>query len=207
MSGITGILLAAGRSRRFGSDKRLASVSSGQPSLLVGSWQSLQAHCERTWVVLGPGDDELSRQLERLGASVILSQDSVSGMGHSLADGVKASADADGWIIALADMPLIQSETYALIVKALVAGATIARPVFEGRAGHPVGFSRPWYGKLVRLDGDEGARRLLRKAQDQVVHCPVDDAGVLYDVDTVDDLRSLASTPNRRTQAAPAVDG
>ena len=62
------------------------------------------------------------------------------GMGHSLAAGVAAELDADGWVIALGDMPHIRPDTIRAVAQALERGAELVVPVFAGQRGHPVGF-------------------------------------------------------------------
>jgi molybdenum cofactor cytidylyltransferase len=114
-------------------------------------------------------------------------------MGASLACGVRASAEADGWIIALADMPFIQSATIDAIVRALEQGAAIAAPVHEGKRGHPVGFGREYYAELAALGGDEGARAIVKRDEGKVVLVEVDDPGIHGDIDTPDDLRRSAT--------------
>jgi molybdenum cofactor cytidylyltransferase len=107
-------------------------------------------------------------------------------MGASLAWGVRAAPAAAGWVIALADMPWVRSQTIAAIVAALRAGAPIAAPECRGRRGHPVGFAAAYYPQLSVLSGDEGAKRLL--GEQSVVLVATDDEGVLRDVDTRADL-------------------
>jgi molybdenum cofactor cytidylyltransferase len=69
---------------------------------------------------------------------------------------------------------------------ALERGADIAAPVYQGRRGNPVGFSRRHLTQLLGLDGDQGARNLLMRHP--VTEVPVDDAGVIRDIDELSDL-------------------
>jgi molybdenum cofactor cytidylyltransferase len=105
------------------------------------------------------------------------------GMGDSLAAGVAATADAGGWVVALADMPYIRPDTVASVVAALQAGAHIVAPTLNGRRGHPVGFSARFAPQLLALHGDEGARHLLRERQEDLVTFECDDPGIVLDVD------------------------
>jgi molybdenum cofactor cytidylyltransferase len=184
--GIVGVLLAAGTSRRFGSDKRLARLSDGTP-LAVAAAQKLRAVCARTLVVVR-ADDASSLVFE--GCEIIRSDDAWRGMGHSLAAAVAASPHAGGWLVALADMPYIEPASYRNVIAALHAGASIAQPVHNGKPGHPVGFAAHWYAQLIALVGDSGARALVQQAKVERVLCHVNDAGIHRDVDTSDDLVS-----------------
>ena len=110
------------------------------------------------------------------------------GMGHSIAAGVGASGDADGWLIVPADMPLMKPESMLAVAQALEA-YPVAYAQHRGRQGHPVGFSAELFSELVDLHGDEGARRIVARYPSQAVE--VDDPGVLVDVDTVEDLQRV----------------
>lgn len=187
MSGIVGILLAAGFSRRFGGDKRLQALADGRPLAVVAA-SNLLAACGRVIAVVRPEDQGLASLLDELGCTVVAAEEAAFGMGRSLAAGIAASGDAAGWLIALADMPRIEAASYRAVLTALRGGAAIARPHYRGQPGHPVGFAAMWRADLLGLQGDAGARAILQSAAERVVACPVDDAGVLFDIDTPRDL-------------------
>jgi molybdenum cofactor cytidylyltransferase len=113
------------------------------------------------------------------------------GMGYSIAAGVAARSEASGWLILPADMPLMQPRTLLAVADALEEN-TIAYAQYNGMRGHPVGFGAELYSELVRLTGDEDARRLLARYPGQAV--AVDDPGVLLDIDTVEDLERARNT-------------
>jgi len=182
MSRIVGILLAAGSSRRFGSDKRLHPLPDGTP-MAVASARHLAAVCSRTIVVIRPDDTVLASLLAADGVETIVCAAAEQGMGRSLSSGVAASADAGGWLIALADMPYIQPASYHAVVRALQDGARMARPVFAGQMGHPVGFGATCFAALLALTGDQGGKAILDADPAALVLCPVVDHGVLKDVD------------------------
>jgi molybdenum cofactor cytidylyltransferase len=110
-------------------------------------------------------------------------------MGTSLACGVAAAADADAWVVALADMPWIDPATIVKVADALRAGANITAPALRGRRGHPVGFSRLHHAALAALTGDLGARGVVEANTANIVQIDSDDAGILADVDRPQDLR------------------
>lgn len=188
---IVGILLAAGVARRFGSDKLMFPLADGRPMALVAA-ASLRPACDRLVVVLRAARHPLAALLEAEGAEIVVAPDADGGMGHSLAAAVRATGDAAGWVVALADMPFIQPASHGAVAAALRAGASLAAAEFQGRRGHPVGFSREWLAPLSALAGDQGGRDILREHRPQLVSCAVDDAGVLTDIDRPDDLPSFA---------------
>ncbi|MES9828362.1 MAG: nucleotidyltransferase family protein [Candidatus Thiodiazotropha sp.] len=187
MSEIQGILLAAGAGQRFGRHKLLHPLPNGE---LVGvaAAQNLVSALPNALAIVRPDDVRLAEGLEALGLSVLENALAEQGMGWSLAMGVGASADAAGWVVALADMPWIAPVTIRSVVQALVQGAAIAAPAFQGRRGHPVGFGQQWGGRLQALRGDHGARHLLQVHADELVLLPTEDPGVLLDIDQQGDL-------------------
>jgi molybdenum cofactor cytidylyltransferase len=183
----TGILLAAGAARRFGGDKLLTPLADGTP-IGVAALRALHAALPAVIAVVRPHDDALAALFSRHGVRVVRCERADEGMGASLACGVAASADANGWVVALADMPWIAARTIRAVGDAIVAGASLAAPVCRGERGHPVGFAASHRAALMALEGDEGARAILANAGTALVRIDVDDAGVLRDVDAPGDL-------------------
>ncbi len=194
MSNIVGLLLAAGQGTRFGGDKLLAplpAASHGVPAFTpigAAAAMHLVSALPRSIAVVRPQDDALADVLAAAGVSVVRCARAQDGMGASLACGVLSAGDADGWVIALADMPWIAPGTIVAVSRALAAGAEIAAPSCRGVRGHPVGFSGVHRDALEMLTGDEGARALLAVHRERVVLIDVEDEGVLADVDTSTDL-------------------
>lgn len=187
---IAGILLAGGAGSRFGGRKLLHPLADGTP-IGLAAWRNLRAVLEGSVAVVREGDDELARLLTDDSATVIRCRDARLGMGHSLVCGVHALEEASGWVVALADMPRVQPQTIARIADRLRVGARIAVPVWDGQRGHPVGFARSCRDELLALTGDSGARALLERHAAEVVWTPVDDPGIVEDVDTREDAARL----------------
>jgi molybdenum cofactor cytidylyltransferase len=192
---IAGILLAAGRGRRFGGAKLTARLgkagAASGPGVEIGvlACRSLRMVLPRVVAVVRPDDAELAACLAGAGAEVVACADADRGMGTSLACGVAAAADAGGWIVALADMPWVLPDSIRAVADALAAGAPVAAPFHEGRRGHPVGFGRAVLHELLALSGDEGARGILAQAPERVLRIDVNDPGILRDVDVREDLQ------------------
>jgi len=187
---ICALLLAGGRGERFGGDKLAAPLADGTP-LAVAAARPLLAGCDRVLAVLRPGREALGERLRAEGCALLVSERTLAGMGASLAAGVAAAPDAEGWLVALADMPGIRAATVAALAARLRAGDGIVAPEHAGRRGHPVGFAARFGAQLRRLDGDTGARGILQAHPDAVVRLAVTDPGVLQDVDTRADLAAL----------------
>jgi molybdenum cofactor cytidylyltransferase len=184
---LSGILLAAGRSVRFGADKLLHPLPNGTPMALA-SLRNLRAVVADVVAVVGPDQVQVAALLEAGGARLRLCPGAERGMGASLACGVAAAANANGWIIALADMPFIRPASISAVARALGDGARMAAPFHAGRRGHPVGFGAELRGELLALDGDEGARSVVARHAQALQRVECDDPGVLHDVDVPADL-------------------
>lgn len=190
---VRGILLAGGASSRFGSQKLLHALQDGTP-IGARSAANFREGIGQVLAVVRPGDVALMRIFAEAGCDVLETPRALEGMGGSLAAAVSASADAEGWIVALADMPFIQPASILAIRLTLESGASIAVPCVEGQRGHPVGFSAAWRESLSGLAGDEGARRILAANGGVVTQVPVADAGIFRDVDVPGDLADGVSS-------------
>jgi molybdenum cofactor cytidylyltransferase len=185
-SNIVGVLLAAGRGERFGGHKLLAPWRDGT-AVAVAAAQHLIDALPNSIAVLRPGDEILASLLAAEGLRIVVNPNADGGMGTSLARGV-AAAEADGWVIALADMPAIRPATILAVAEALAGGAALATPVYHGQRGHPIGFARRFRAALAALDGDRGGRDILEQHADELRLIEVDDEGVLVDIDRAADL-------------------
>lgn len=186
---LTGILLAAGRGRRFdpggGRNKLLQRLPGGDP-VVVASARRLLACVSRVVAVVPPDDGGVREALLALGCEVTVCPDADTGMGASLAHAIRRSLPAEGWLVALGDMPFVAESTLAALRDAVQAGAGIAVPVHGERRGNPVAFGAVHLDALLTMHGDQGARRLLQAYPVQEV--PVADPGILQDIDTPADL-------------------
>ncbi len=189
-----GILaLAAGRARRFGTDKRLARLESGE-RVLGAFLARAGASGLPILLCLGEQDSGLATEMASAGVACLLCRRAREGMGGTLAEGAARIPGWDGVLVALADMPWIQPETYRLLARSLATDG-ICVPVYRGQRGHPVGFGSAFFGELVRLGGDAGARSVLARHPGAIREVAVDDHAVLLDIDHPGDLGSVQTGP------------
>ncbi len=189
---ILGVLLAAGRGTRFGGHKLLAHLPQGT-AVGVAAARHLISALPHSIAVLRPDDETLRQLLMAEGLRIVTNPNADDGMGTSLACGV-AAAEADGWIIALADMPTTRPETIMAVAAALVAGAPLVAPVYREQRGHPIGFANRFRSALTSLDGDHGGRDILARHRNELRLIEVNDPGVLYDIDHIADI-AVDATP------------
>ena len=182
-----GLLLAAGSATRFGSDKLQHPLPHGV-SIAVQAARHLKAEVSRVVAAVRPEAVATARALAAEGCEVVVCERAAEGMGASLACAARAAGDADGYLVALADMPFVRRSTIAAVREALARGATLAAPYWRARRGHPVGFAGRLRGALEASSGDEGARRLLEAHAAELVKVPVGDPGAIRDIDQPSDL-------------------
>ncbi len=190
---VLGILLAAGFSRRFGdADKLLHPLPDGHPLALAAARNLLQAVPD-VLAVVREENKTIKDELERAGVQVLTCSSHQREMADSLAAAIRLAAhqypNSAGYVVALGDMPYIHSATIAAIASRIAAGSAIAAPVYQGRRGHPVGFSARFRDELLELKGDHGARPVLERHRDEIELLECDDPGILVDIDTPADLR------------------
>jgi molybdenum cofactor cytidylyltransferase len=188
---VVGILMAAGRGRRFdplGQRNKLLQVLPGGDPVVVASARKLLAVVPAVIAVVPPDDGGVGALLSSIGCEVVACPEADSGMAASLVQALRHSLPLDpaSWLVALGDMPHVARATLQALADALAAGAPIAAPVMAGRRGNPVGFGRVHLDALLALQGDQGARRLLQTCP--VTEVPVADAGIFRDIDTPADL-------------------
>jgi len=185
------LVIAAGFSRRFGSDKRLYTLRSGRSMLQAALAPYLEVF-RSVAVVVRATDSEVARHLLS-GAGprrpiIVTTQHAERGMSASLADGVRSLADWDYVFIGLGDMPFLRADSLRTLDARMRearrdAIARIVVPMHDDRQGHPVGFSREFFAELIALEGDQGAKRVIVAHPDAVMRVAVDDPGVVEDLD------------------------
>lgn len=186
-TGVVGVLLAAGEGKRFGADKLMHPLADGTP-IAVASARHLVQALPGAVAVVRSAQSELAKRLKAEGLAIVECADAAEGMGRTLAAGVRATADAAGWVVALADMPFVQTASISTVAAALRDGAPLAAAAYREQRGHPVGLGARYREELAGLRGDQGARAILHRDARAIVQCEVDDPGVLRDIDTRQDL-------------------
>ncbi|MBO6519508.1 MAG: nucleotidyltransferase family protein [Rhodospirillales bacterium] len=186
------VILAAGRSERFGTDNKLLESIGGEAMIRRTAEQVVAAGMGDVIVVTGHDADDVERALNGLPVRCARNATPWAGMGTSLATGANAvKPDAEAMFVVLGDMPRLKPETLTALLVALDTkrGRDIVVPVHDGKRGHPVLFAAKYFTRLCALSGDTGARSILKDHPERVVAVPVDDPGTLLDVDTPEDLR------------------
>jgi len=188
-----GVLLAAGEGRRFGGPKALAELG-GELLVERGARLLISGGCADVVVVLGAAAAEVRRRARLGQARTVLNPDWATGMGSSLAVGLRALDPSCGAaVVALADQPLVGPESIQRLAAAWRDGAGAAVATYGGRARNPVLLDRSlWAAVIETATGDTGARSFLRAHESLVTPVACDGTGAPDDVDTVTDLLAIA---------------
>lgn len=191
------VVLAAGRSRRMDPINKLLTPVEGTPMVARVVDALLESPARPVVVVTGHQAEDVGEALEGRAVRFAHNAEHEEGMGSSLRTGVEALEEeepgVDGAVICLADMPRVRPHHVAALVRAFdpKRGRTICVPVHDRKRGHPVLFGARHFTELRQVTGDVGAREVLARHDDAVAEVPVDDPGVLVDVDTREALEAL----------------
>jgi molybdenum cofactor cytidylyltransferase len=191
----TGLVLAAGSSRRMGSPKQLLLVR-GKPLLQLVVEQANASRLDEVVVVLGPAADEIQDRVAMGRARVMVNPDHTSGMASSMKAGLASiGAEVDRVVVILGDQPDVDA---ALLDRLLDLQASTGLPSaalsFNGLLHPPVVLKRELWHDLMSLEGDVGCRAVIRGKPELVAKLPVEtDLTHPIDIDTPEDYSSLSA--------------
>ncbi len=185
---IAGIVVAAGLSSRMGGKSKLLLPWAGEGTIIETTVQVLLASViDEVIVVIGHDRERILSKLKHLPVRLVVNEDFKAGLSTSIVRGVEeAGATPGGYLVALADMPTIETNTIDVLCGQIgrAGSAAIAVPVMGKRRGHPVVFGPQHREGLLALSGDKGARGLIEANEDKVHEVAVDDVGIFADIDT-----------------------
>jgi molybdenum cofactor cytidylyltransferase len=191
-SRVAGIVLAAGRSSRFGATKQIVSW---KDSTLVerAAQTALNAGLHPVVVVTGHDADRVGAAVAGLPVQVCFNAEFAAGLSTSVRKGIEAlPAPTGAAVFLLADQPGATPQVVRAIVqrhRETLAPAVV--PTYRGRRGNPVLFDAALFPELKRIEGDAGGRVLLDKHPGSFVPVPVEEPAILQDIDTREDHRRL----------------
>ena len=187
---IAGLLLAAGRSTRFGGNKLTAKLHG--KAIVRLSTRALSG-LDALYVVIPPGADAITQALSRLDVRFVVNLARDEGMASSIRAGIAAVGDdVDAIVIALGDQPMTSANVvHELCARWSRGDVDAVAPVYSDGQGHPVLFGRACFAALAELRGDTGARGVLHAIGDRCAKVMFE-GRVPADVDTGEDLAAIA---------------
>ncbi len=188
---VTGLVLAAGGSRRLGRPKQLLPY---RGTTLLGWTLATARDCgfDQLLVTLGGAAEAVRRQVDLTGVQVLDNPEYGTGCGTSVSSGVRAiDPAADGLVLLLGDQPGVTAESVRRLVEA-AGEAPIGVSRYADGLGHPFWFGRQVFGDLTTLHGDKAVWKLLHSGRHPVTQVRRDGT-VPIDVDTWEDYQTLLS--------------
>lgn len=189
---IVAIVLAAGKSERFGRTKLLADLN-GKPLLQYSLAAAQEACSGHVCLVVGHDADNVVAAASGAHDTVVVNASYARGMGSSIAAGVRACAvDADAILLLLADQPLITGEYLRQLTRTWSGcDSEIVASSFDTVRSPPILFPQKSFNALQNLSGDQGARSILASEEFTVTLVSCEDAR--FDIDRLADLEFFAS--------------
>ena len=183
------VLLAAGKSERFGSNKLLADFM-GKPMVCFALEALCAVSAEKACVVTG--HDEVASFAREYGCQVVWNDSPQLGQAHSIHLGVAAVQDMDAVVLMAADQPRLTGASLVRLINSFCAsGKGIACLRDQTHVGNPAVFSKAYFPELLSLSGDRGAKGILRAHEEDLLAVSCVSAGELADADTPQALECM----------------
>ncbi len=196
---VTALVLAAGRSSRMGDTNKLLAEVAGAPLVARAVDAALASQATNVIVVTGHQGDRVAAALSGKPVTFVHNPTFAEGLSGSLRAGLAAvPSELDAVVVCLGDMPRVAAGIIDRLIAAYspVEGRAICIPTNHAKHGNPVLWDRAFFAEMAALSGDSGAKRLIGRHADRVCEVPVDDAGILYDVDTPELLAQFRAPPD-----------
>ena len=187
---IAAIVLAAGSSSRMGEPKPL--VRLGDRPLLTWVLDAVRgSRVSEVVVVLGDAAERIRAEVPLAETRVVENPSFREGMSSSLRTGISSLSDAaEAFFVVLADAPFVRSDSYdAMIAVREKTRARIVLPTYRGVRGNPVMLDRSLGPEADSITGDRGCREIRQRHPEETAEVPLDDPGVLIDIDTPEDAQ------------------
>lgn len=185
---IWAVILAAGESRRMGTQKLL--LPFGDATVVEAVVRTaLASRVDRGLVVVGADRDAVLPKLDASGIAFAVNEDYRLGMLSSIQAGFKAlPGEAEAAVIMLGDQPFLAAPVVDTVIGAYRESRKgIVIPTFHGRRGHPILVDLKFRAEVLAIDPAEGLRRLIRAHPEDIGEVETGDADILRDLDTPED--------------------
>ncbi len=186
---ISAILLAAGESKRMNGENKLTKKINGVPLIKISVKNILESSVDELIIITGHKSDEITNTIDiNKKIKFIFNKDYKSGMASSIKTGLNnLSEKTKSFLICLGDMPMINKEIYNLLIKHS-KNKKIIVPTYKNKQGNPILFSVLMKSKIMNIDGDNGAKKILKKNKDKIFNLEINDQGILKNYNTLNNF-------------------
>ena len=189
---ISSILLAAGQSKRMLGENKLIKDVKGIPLIKYALNNILKSNVNEIIIILGYQNETIEKLIDKTSrVKFVFNSNYNEGISSSIKKGIKnLSEKNEAFFISLGDMPSINYNTYNQLIKYSKDKKVIV-PLFKGQKGNPVLFPKSFEKKLLSIEGDSGAKKMLEINKKEVLNLEIDDPGIIKDLDVPSDFNSL----------------
>ena len=188
---ISAILLAAGESKRMNGENKLTKILKGEPLIKYSVKNILESSVDELIIIIGHKSDNIKNVIdENKKIKFILNKNYKLGMASSIKIGIKnLSEKTQAFFICLGDMPMIGKEIYNKLILNLNKKEIIV-PSYKNQQGNPILFSITMKDKIMDIDGDNGAKKILEKNRNKIFNLEINDEGILKNYNTQDSFNN-----------------
>ena len=185
---LSGLILAAGNSKRMGSSNKLLKKIDDLPMINHTVNAAIKSNLNDLFIITGYESVKVKNTLNSFKVNIIKNINWEEGMGSSISIGVQTIKNfSDGLMIILGDMPFIESSIINDLIKNFRKDKIIV-PTRKGKKGHPILFPLNFFKDLEGLKGNRGARKFIENNESKILNMEVSSNSIFYDIDTKEDL-------------------
>ena len=182
---ISAILLAAGQSKRMEGENKLIKKIHGVPLIKLSVKNILTSAVDELIIILGYQREIIEKLIDKnKKIKLVFNKDFESGIASSIKIGLNhMSKKTTAFFICLGDMPLVNQDIYNLLIKSK-NNKEIIIPTYKGQQGNPILFLISMKEKIMTIQGDVGAKKILELNKDKIMSVQIDDQGITKDFNT-----------------------
>ena len=188
---ISAILLAAGQSKRMNGENKLTKEIKGIPLIKLSVKNILASSINELIVVLGYQKEIIEKFIDKNEKiKFVFNKDFESGMASSIKTGLNhLSEKTESFFICLGDMPMVNKDIFNLLIKSK-NNREIIVPTYKNKQGNPILFSKSMKKKIMIIEGDAGAKKVLELNKDKTLNIETNDQSITKNFNTLDNFSS-----------------